>query len=103
MAVIAQQMPNRATCETKGFEFVDFGVLLLLMKLISSPGSAQSPSGEPNSQSSNERVFENKTPKDLPFKIKMKKEKEESYKDLKNDNWLREFELELTNTGDKPI
>jgi hypothetical protein len=50
-----------------------------------------------------ERVFENAVPKDLPFKIKIKKEKEESYKDLKNEKWLSEFELELTNTGDKPI
>jgi hypothetical protein len=34
---------------------------------------------------------------------KLKKEKEESFKDLKNEKWLREFELEVTNTGDKPI
>jgi hypothetical protein len=39
----------------------------------------------------------------VPIKIKIKKEKAESFKDLKNEKWLREFELELTNTGDKPI
>ena len=50
-----------------------------------------------------ERVFENTIPKDVPIKIKIKKEKEESFKDLKNEKWLREFELELTNTGTKPI
>jgi hypothetical protein len=50
-----------------------------------------------------ERVFENTIPKDVPIKIKIKKEKEESFKDLKNEKWLSEFELELTNTGDKPI
>ncbi|HEU4714948.1 MAG TPA: hypothetical protein VFS76_25530, partial [Pyrinomonadaceae bacterium] len=50
-----------------------------------------------------ERVFENKIPTHIPIKIKIKKEKEESFKDLKNEKWLREFELELTNAGDKPI
>ncbi|HEU4715140.1 MAG TPA: hypothetical protein VFS76_26560 [Pyrinomonadaceae bacterium] len=49
------------------------------------------------------RVFENKIPADIPIKIKIKKEKEESFKDLNNEKWLREFELEVTNTGDKPI
>lgn len=50
-----------------------------------------------------ERIFENKIPAHIPIKIKIRKEKEESFKDLKNEKWLREFELELTNTGDKPI
>ena len=35
-----------------------------------------------------ERVFENKTRKDVHFK---------------NEKWVREFELELTNTGEKPM
>jgi hypothetical protein len=68
--------------------------LLLLMRIISTPGSAQS---------RNERLLENKVPTALPFTISMKKEKENSFKDLQNEGWLREFELELTNTGDKPI
>ncbi len=50
-----------------------------------------------------ERIFENKIPAHIPIRIKIKKEKEQSFKDLKNEKWLREFELELTNTGDKPI
>jgi hypothetical protein len=50
-----------------------------------------------------ERVFENKIPAHIPIKIKIKKEKEESFKDLNNEKWLSEFELEVTNTGDKPI
>lgn len=50
-----------------------------------------------------ERVIENTLPKDVPIKVKIKKEKEKSFKDLKNEKWAREFELELTNTGDKPI
>ena len=50
-----------------------------------------------------ERIFENQIPSHIPLKIKIKKEKEDSFKDLKNQKWLRGFELELTNTGDKPI
>ncbi len=50
-----------------------------------------------------DRIFENKIPAHIPIKIKIKKEKEQSFKDLKNEKWLREFELEVTNTGNKPI
>ena len=50
-----------------------------------------------------ERWFEDSIPKHVPLKIKIKKEKEQGFKDLKNENWAREFELEVTNTGDKPI
>ena len=53
--------------------------------------------------SEQERVFENGIPEDVPIKIKIKKEKEKSFKDLQNEKWLSEFELEVTNTGDKPI
>lgn len=57
----------------------------------------------PTSAALQERIFENKIPTHIPIKIKIKKEKEKSFKDLKNEKWLREFELEVTNTGDKPI
>jgi len=67
------------------------GVLMTASRLTSSSAAVQ------------ERVFENKIPAHIPIKIKIKKEKEESFKDLKNEKWLREFELEVTNTGDKPI
>jgi hypothetical protein len=50
-----------------------------------------------------ERVLENKTRKEVPIRLKIKKEKEKSFKDFKNEKWVREFELELTNTGEKPI
>ena len=57
----------------------------------------------PSTAAAQERVFENKRPAHIPIKIKIKKEKEKSFKDLSNDKWLSDFELELTNTGDKPI
>src|SRR6185295_9833142 len=78
-----------------------FAMLLFLMKTMSIPGSAQSSSERGSFQSQNERLLEIKSSQDLPFRIKLKEEKEKSFKDLKNDKWLREFELELTNTGDK--
>src|SRR5215204_1797111 len=51
----------------------------------------------------NERQLEDKIPKHVPIKIKIKKEKEDGFKDLNNERWAREFELEVTNTGTKPI
>ncbi|HEX8844398.1 MAG TPA: hypothetical protein VF791_07130 [Pyrinomonadaceae bacterium] len=54
-------------------------------------------------QTNEERVFEDTTPKHLPIKVKVKKEKEKAFKDLKNEKWMRDFELEVTNTGNKPI
>ena len=51
----------------------------------------------------NERQLEDSIPKHIPIKIKIKKEKEAGFKDLKNERWAWEFELEVTNTGTKPI
>lgn len=50
-----------------------------------------------------ERILESSIRQQVPIEIKIKKEKEESFKDLKNGKWVREFELEVTNTGEKPI
>lgn len=50
-----------------------------------------------------EREIEDEIPKHLPLKVKLKKEKEEKVKDFKNDQWVRDFELEVTNTSEKPI
>ncbi|HKP82250.1 MAG TPA: hypothetical protein VJT69_09535 [Pyrinomonadaceae bacterium] len=37
-----------------------------------------------SSSAAQERIFENKIPAHIPIKIKIRKEKEESFKDLKN-------------------
>ena len=50
-----------------------------------------------------EREVDDKIPKHLPLKVKLRSEKEKAFKDLKNENWTRDFELEVTNTSDKPI
>ncbi|HBB87874.1 MAG TPA: hypothetical protein DC047_09685 [Blastocatellia bacterium] len=50
-----------------------------------------------------ERVFENAIPKEVPLKVSLKKEKEQSFKALTNEKWVQELEMEVTNTGEKPI
>jgi len=50
-----------------------------------------------------ERELANKIPKQVPIKVKVRTEKEKAFKDLKNGNWLRDLELEVTNTSNKPI
>lgn len=80
-----------------------FGALLLVMRMVSAPGSAQSQPPQNGAELQNQRLFENPIPKDVPIKVKIKKEKEESAKSMTNEKWVREFELEVTNTGDKPI
>src|SRR5258705_3103622 len=73
-------------------------VLLFLVGLLV-PMNLMSPS----SAQSGERVLESLIGKEVPMTVKVKREKEDSFKDLKNKDWVREFELEFTNTGNKPI
>jgi hypothetical protein len=56
-----------------------------------------------SAQSSEVRTLEDTTPKHVPIKLKIRKEKEKAFKDLKNEHWLRDLEIEVTNSGDKPI
>jgi len=74
-----------------------FVLMLIAIFMMKPPLTSSLPSIQ------NERVFENAIPAKIPIRVKIKKEKEKSFKDLKNEKWAREFELELTNTGDKPI
>ncbi len=71
-----------------------FFASIFLMKGMITPGVARS---------QEERELEDKIPKHLPIKVKIKKEKEKAFKDLKNEKWVRDFQLEITNTGNKPI
>ncbi len=54
-------------------------------------------------QAKEERSLEDKIPKHLPLKIKIKADKEHAFKDVDNPEWAKNFELEVTNTGTKPI
>ena len=86
---------STAVLKTKGlyaFLFVLLG-LLGFMKVMSSPSVAQS----------EERILKAEIPEHLPFKVKMSETRRLAFKRLDNDRWLRDFEIEVTNTGDKPI
>jgi hypothetical protein len=48
-----------------------------------------------------EREVLDKIPKHLPIKVKVRKP--ERLKDAQNEDWLGELEVEVTNTGTKPI
>lgn len=56
-----------------------------------------------NAQSSEERQLEYKIPTHVPIRIKIREEKEKAVKNLRNDKWLGDFEIEVTNTSTKPI
>src|SRR6185503_2198158 len=68
-----------------------------------SPGQSEIAAFKKTLPQENERELVDLIPKHVPIKIKIKKEKEAGFKDLKNERWAREFELEVTNTGTKPI
>jgi hypothetical protein len=53
--------------------------------------------------SQSKRQLDDRVPAHLPIKIKIKKEKKEGFQDLENVHWPRDFELEVQNTGDRPI
>jgi len=74
--------------------FFLFVAAVFLIQGVLTSGVAQSPL---------EREIEDKIPKHLPIKVKVKKEKEKDFKDVNNDNWIRDVEFEVTNTGNKPI
>ena len=58
-------------------------------------------SGGAQSDEKKEREVVDKIPKHVPIKVKVKKP--ERLKDLENEDWLGELEVEVTNTGTKPI
>jgi len=47
------------------------------------------------------RSIENKVPAHVPLEIKIKKDREEKIRT--NRQWYKEFEMEITNTSEKPI
>jgi hypothetical protein len=73
----------------------------LLLKGASSPATAHASQSPATPQE--ERQLEDLTPKHIPIKVKIKAEKEKLFKDLNNEHWLRDLEIEVKNTGNKPI
>jgi hypothetical protein len=81
-----------------------FALLVFSIALVLLYRGASGPTNAQQSQSSpQERQIENTIPKHVPIDVKITKEKEKAWKDLKNENWSKDFELEITNTGEKPI
>ena len=54
-------------------------------------------------QPKEERELEDTIPTHVLIKVKIKAEKEKAFKDLSNEHWLRDLEIEVKNTGTKPI
>ncbi|MDX6444039.1 MAG: hypothetical protein QOH71_1113 [Blastocatellia bacterium] len=50
-----------------------------------------------------ERQLESIMPEHIPLRVKIRKEKEKEFRDLENERWAPDFELEVTNIGNKPI
>lgn len=73
--------------------------LILLKKASSSVPRTQTVQQPPATR----RLFENRVPEHLPIKVKIKREKEKAFRDLTKGDWAKDFELEVKNTGEKPI
>ncbi len=54
-------------------------------------------------QPKEERELEDTIPTHVPIKVKIKAEKEQVFKDLNNEHWVRDMVIEVKNTGTKPI
>src|SRR5258707_1205673 len=80
-----------------------FVFLLVALTMTYNLGSANASGSTQQQGEKEERHLEDLIPKHVPLRIKIKKEKEKEFKDLNNDRWARDFELEVTNVGDKPI
>lgn len=77
-----------------------FTVLLLALvaALGAAAGAARSAQEHPGP---GERRFENGVPGHVPLKVRLKDEA--AFRNPKNDEWGRDLEIEVTNTGVKPI
>lgn len=92
---------------------ITFALVVLVSALLllnrANSGSIQKRQDPPGSKNNpierkpSRRLFENRVPEHLPIKVKIKREKERKFRDLANDNWAHDLELEVKNIGEKPI
>ena len=87
---IFSRLSNRSMAALKAVVLSSV-VLLSVVGVVSSTAQTQD----------EERQVENRLPEHLPIKLKVKNP--EKVKDLKNQKWLGEIELEVKNVGTKPI
>jgi hypothetical protein len=64
-------------------------------------GTAQTPQETQAQSEEEERRFENGIPAHVPVKVKLRNE--QAFKNPKNKEWGRDLEIEVRNTGTKPI
>ena len=64
-------------------------------------GTAHSAQDEAGAAAVPEREFKSTIPEHVPLKVKVKNE--QRFKRMTNEHWARELEIEVTNTGRKPI
>lgn len=76
-------------------------IFVALSALGIASGTARSPQDPQAAPTPEGREFKNTVPGHAPVKVKIRNEK--SFKDKENKNWARELEIEVKNTGDKPI
>jgi hypothetical protein len=78
---------------------VPFALLVLAFGL--GAGAAQSRQDAVDDSDPDERKFINEVPAHVPVKVKLRNE--QTFKKKGNKNWARELEVEIKNTGTKPI
>lgn len=87
----------------KNFRSSMFVAALLAVSIVSlcGVGVVSSRAQDTPDAQEEERKFENTIPQHVPIKVKLKNE--QSFKNVKNRKWARELEIEVKNTGSKPI
>ena len=86
---------KKINLSTKVFLFFAVTIFMLAAIKTTTPTTAQSTNGK--------RHIDIQIPEQVPIKVKLKKDKEEGFSDLKNEHWIRNLELEVKNTGNRNI
>ncbi|HEX8069170.1 MAG TPA: hypothetical protein VF546_04400 [Pyrinomonadaceae bacterium] len=89
------------TAETRRNPIVWPLVSLAAFLLVCACGVALSAAQSAQEGTAEERKFENMIPANVPVKVKIKNEP--AFKDLDNDKWARDLEIEVENKSNKPI
>ena len=78
------------------------GVVLCLALFSVSHRAVKTNASVPSHQTE-KRELENGVPKHVPLEINLRPEKEAAFRKLDNERWVRDLELDVKNTGDKPV
>jgi hypothetical protein len=93
----------RKNNDTSVMKSANLRLLVLLLVLGTSLAFLANAARSGHGPQPREREIQIDIPRQVPIKVKIKAEKERRFKDLENPNWVRDFELEVTNTSEKPI